>query len=136
MVEQSNADGYKFQPIGFVRSCFPDRRGTPRQGLLVAGARARIEMSKHIDKPALEGLEKFSHIWVIFVFHENTNVQKQGKCKAKVKPPRLICSKIHFHVYDKCFRLHGEKVGLFSTRTPHRPNAIGLSVLRLHQVQG
>ena len=65
---------------------------------------------------ALVGLEGFSHIWIIFVFHQNTN---KG-IKTKVHPPRM----------------EGEKIGLYATRTPHRPNPIGLSVVRLEKIEG
>ncbi|OQS03318.1 hypothetical protein THRCLA_04387, partial [Thraustotheca clavata] len=70
-----------------------------------------------------ECLEQFSHVWVLFVFHENTNlskvsVQKKTTYQAKIAPPRL----------------GGKKVGLFSTRSPHRPNSIGLTVVRLDAV--
>jgi tRNA (adenine37-N6)-methyltransferase len=84
---------------------------------------------KAIPPGSLENLEGFSHVWIIWVFHENTNdgtflkVDKTGKQQkgstftAKVTPPRL-----------------GKKVGLFSTRSPHRPNPIGLSVCSLLEV--
>ena len=57
-------------------------------------------------------------MWLIFEFHDNTN-QHGASLKAKVRPPR-----------------HDSRVGLFSTRSPHRPNAIGLSLVRLDRVQG
>jgi tRNA-Thr(GGU) m(6)t(6)A37 methyltransferase TsaA len=67
-------------------------------------------------------LDQFSHVWVTFVFDRNTNVHKASptECtfKAKVRPPLL----------------GGKKVGLFSTRTPHRPNPIGLTLCKLDRV--
>ena len=63
--------GYPMRPIAVVRSCFPDRRGTPRQGLLASGAKARIECNDLVQSTAVEALEGFSHVWVVFVFHEN-----------------------------------------------------------------
>lgn len=65
---------------------------------------------------ALEGLGGFTHLWVVFVFHQNTN---KG-FKAKVHPPRLA----------------GEKAGVFATRSPHRPNPIGLSVVKIEKIEG
>src|SRR5690606_33996093 len=56
----------------------------------------------------------FSHIWLIFVFHQNSGPFHQGK----IHPPRL----------------NGEKVGVFATRSPHRPNNIGLSLVELISV--
>lgn len=62
------------------------------------------------------GLEQFSHVWILFVFHKNGHLS----CKAKVQPPRL----------------NGAKTGVFSTRSPHRPNAIGLTLAKLERVEG
>ena len=76
-----------------------------------------------VQPEALDGLEQFSHVWLIYAFHENTNAAKQRQrhqVRAKVHPPAL----------------GGESIGLFATRTPHRPNAIGLSVVRLLEVRG
>ncbi|CAH0480264.1 unnamed protein product [Peronospora belbahrii] len=118
---QQEAIGYRFEAIACVDSCFVDRRGTPRQGGLVKNSRARITFKTNIPSASLQCLDQFSHLWVLFVFHENTNVAK-GKTKstfpAKIAPPRL----------------GGKKVGLFSTRTPHRPNSIGLSVVKIEAV--
>ncbi|CAK8683399.1 unnamed protein product [Clavelina lepadiformis] len=65
---------------------------------------------------SIEGLAEFSHLWIIFVFHLNGH----KSTKAKVKPPRL----------------NGQKTGVFSTRTPHRPNAIGLTLAKIDSVEG
>jgi tRNA (Thr-GGU) A37 N-methylase len=166
-----------------VESCFKDRRGTPRQGYIAPGAVGRLRLSPWVQpKDTLQDIEGFSYLWIIFVFHENTNMvkaqsaggtaaanavdtrsnkdanrgdmdsssaelqqaskrqkinldedgvardegehgevlesegtkskNKNGnsgdvlRVKAKVHPPRL----------------KGKRVGLFSTRTPHRPN--------------
>lgn len=64
---------------------------------------------------SLEGLEEFSHIWLIYHFHKN-----EPHTKAKISPPRL----------------EGEKVGVFCTRSPHRPNPIGISLVQLEKVEG
>ncbi|CAH0493964.1 unnamed protein product [Peronospora farinosa] len=118
---QQEAVGYQLKAVAYVQSCFADRRGTPRQGGLVKNSRARITFKTSISPASLECLEQFSHLWVLFVFHENTNLAK-GAAKstfpAKIAPPRLA----------------GKKVGLFSTRTPHRPNSVGLSVVKIEAV--
>ncbi|KAG9486603.1 hypothetical protein GDO78_006791 [Eleutherodactylus coqui] len=62
------------------------------------------------------GLQQFSHVWILFIFHKNGHLS----CKAKVQPPRL----------------DGAKTGVFSTRSPHRPNAIGLTLAKLDKVEG
>lgn len=47
--------------------------GTPRQGFFAPATRAKIEFKRNISPDALDGLERFSHVWVVFVFHQNTN---------------------------------------------------------------
>lgn len=124
--QKQEANGYTFAGIAHVQSCFVERRGTPRQGTLVPDARARIKFRTSIPPASLECLDQFTHLWVIFVFHENTNVAKASGAKkastfpAKIAPPRL----------------NGQKVGLFSTRTPHRPNSIGLTLVKIDAVYG
>jgi len=108
----SEEKGFHYHPIGHIESPFPDRRGTPRQPSLVPGARGKIRFDKKlIQNEHFKELAQFSHVWVVFVFHNNTNTEKHNQI-AKIKPPRL----------------HGAKVGCLSTRSPHRPNNIGLSV--------
>eukprot|EP00992_Anisonema_acinus_P005311 TRINITY_DN17883_c0_g1_i2.p1 TRINITY_DN17883_c0_g1~~TRINITY_DN17883_c0_g1_i2.p1 ORF type:complete len:308 (+),score=41.40 TRINITY_DN17883_c0_g1_i2:34-957(+) len=109
----------QLRPIGFLESVFKQRNGTPRQGELVPLGRAKLKLLPYCNAPAsLEGLDSFSHCWIIFVFHENTNLHKEDRVKAKIMPPRLC----------------GAKVGLFATRTPHRPCPVGLSVARVEGV--
>eukprot|EP01133_Synstelium_polycarpum_P000376 gene376-440_t len=117
-----------YPPIGFLECCFRERNGTPRQGCFVTKGRAVLRLSTKINPVhALEGLDQYSHCWLIFVFHENTNTLRAVRTdrpgsmvKAKVRPPKL----------------DGVKVGLFSTRTPHRPNAIGLSIAKIDKIEG
>ena len=130
--------GFNFFPIGHIESPFPDRRGTPRQPNLVRAATGRIKFNKKIiQHEHFKELQEFSHIWIIWVFHvrrsptmpciynlrfmvtvqENTNTGS-ADIPAKIKPPRL----------------HGAKVGCMSTRSPHRPNPIGLSVSEVRQL--
>ena len=119
--------GFDLRPIGFVKSCFPDRRGTPRQPLLCPSTRSCICFENAIPPSSLDGLAEFSHLFCIFLFHENTNMhrlfKKDGRSiktfKAKIAPPQL----------------GGRKIGVFSTRTPHRPNPIGLSVVQIERVE-
>ncbi|KAL7224592.1 hypothetical protein ACSBR1_025958 [Camellia fascicularis] len=116
---------YPMAPIAIVQSCFSTRNGTPRQPLLVPLARARLLFDPVRVPPAsLEGLEEYSHCWIIYVFHLNTNLEKlwkhpsKSKFKAKVRVPRL----------------EGGKMGLFATRSPHRPCPIGLTVAKADNV--
>lgn len=104
------------QPIGYVESCFKDRFGTPRQPGLVPMATAFIRIEAQWQpSQSLEGLVEYSHLWVIFIFHRNTN----QRFHAKVHPPRL----------------EGKSVGVFATRSPHRPNPIGLSLVKIEKIE-
>ena len=99
-------------PIGVVRSPYVDLFGTPRQAGLV-DAPATIELMP-LWRAGLEGLVGFSHVWVIWVFDRN-----KAPGRARVRPPRLDGAR---------------KVGVFATRSPYRPNPIGLSVARVEEV--
>uniref|UniRef100_A0A803JLV0 tRNA (adenine(37)-N6)-methyltransferase n=1 Tax=Xenopus tropicalis TaxID=8364 RepID=A0A803JLV0_XENTR len=106
-------------PIGYIESCFMTKNGTPRQPSVCSLSRGRLRISKSVfnnPEHSLIGIEQFSHVWILFVFHKNGRLS----CKAKVQPPRL----------------NGAKTGVFSTRSPHRPNAIGLTLVRLEKVEG
>lgn len=102
-----------FTPIAYIKSCYPDRFGIPRQAGLVASAYGEIVFkATEENKLALRGIEEFSHLWVLFVFHGQT----YGEFKPLVRPPRLGGNK---------------SVGVYATRSPNRPNAIGMSAVRL-----
>ena len=136
---ENEAKGFRFKAIGHIQSIYPDRRGTPRQPILVTAGRGRIVFDKHqIQHEHYSELSQFSHIWVVFVFHENTNITKDdrhnstvnmGKRNVNMKGVKNISAKIAPP------RLHGTKVGCLSTRSPHRPNPIGLSVCAIEDVQ-
>ena len=107
------------RPVGYIESCFPEKFATPRQGALVPDSRAllRIELEDGLDAAqALCGLELYSHAWLLWVFHLNGH----AATRAKVAPPRC----------------RGERVGVFATRSPFRPNPLGLSLVRLLGVEG
>ncbi len=102
-----------FEPIGFVRSPFVEKRSAPRQGV-AGGAEGTIELlPKSGMEHAIEDLEGFERIVVIFHFHEVTG------WRPKVQPPRST-----------------KRRGVLATRSPHRPNPIGFSVVRLVRVEG
>jgi tRNA (adenine37-N6)-methyltransferase len=106
-----------FTPIGLVRTPFPDRVSTPRQPYAAREARGTIELYPGRDfEHALADLEGWDRLWVVFCFHLNP----PGVWRPKVLPPRSS----------------GKRRGVFSTRSPHRPNPIGLSVVRLDEVRG
>ncbi|MBN3303821.1 TRMO methyltransferase, partial [Amia calva] len=106
-------------PIGYIESCFSAKNGTPRQPTICSLSRASLQIRKSVfnnPEHSLLGLDQYSHVWIIFLFHKNGHLNY----KAKVKPPRL----------------NGLKTGVFSTRSPHRPNAIGLTLARLESITG
>lgn len=103
--------------IGVIRSPFREKFGTPRQGHLAPGASATLTIADEFTpKQSLIGLEGFSHVWLLSSFHLNTN----KKFLPKVHPPRL----------------KGRTVGLFASRSPHRPSPVGLTLARLVKVEG
>jgi tRNA-Thr(GGU) m(6)t(6)A37 methyltransferase TsaA len=108
---------YLFEPIGVVRSPFTERAEAPRQAAAARDVAGRIELfAGRGFEDALEGLDGWEYAWVVFVFHRN--VEEGRGWKPKVQPPRAE-----------------GKVGVFATRSPHRPNPIGMSVVRIERVE-
>lgn len=108
---------FTFAPIGVARTPFTDRLSAPRQPPAAEGVRGSIELYAAPGiEDALSDLEGWDYIWVVFVFHLN---EERG-FRPKVLPPRSP---------DK-------RRGLFATRSPYRPNPIGLSAVRLLGVEG
>jgi tRNA (adenine37-N6)-methyltransferase len=100
-------------PVGIIHSCFKEKFGIPRQAGIVPAARAELELFPSYSNPAtVRGLEAFSHIWVIFLFHGC--VRKTWR--NTVRPPRLGGNR---------------RIGVFASRSGFRPNAIGMSAVRL-----
>lgn len=110
---------FTFQPIAFARTPYADRIDAPHQPDVVEGTEtglredAWIELEPWIPEEALQDLAGFGRLWVIFVFDRSEG------WKARVKPPRGT-----------------GKRGVFATRSPHRPNALGLSAVELVAVEG
>ncbi|MEZ4325588.1 MAG: tRNA (N6-threonylcarbamoyladenosine(37)-N6)-methyltransferase TrmO [Polyangiales bacterium] len=101
-------------PIGVARTPFGERFDAPRQPRAALGFEGRIELySGRNLEDAVSDLEEWTHIWVLFWFHRNPS------WRPKVTPPRSPT-----------------KRGVLSTRAPHRPNPLGLSVVRLERVEG
>ncbi len=103
--------------IGVLESCFKEKFGTPRQPQLVPASRAKLRIkAQFIPEQSLKGLSEFSHVWLLPYFHLNTN----KAFVSTVHPPRL----------------KGKTMGVFASRSPHRPSPIGLSLARLLSVSG
>ncbi|HEX9253215.1 MAG TPA: tRNA (N6-threonylcarbamoyladenosine(37)-N6)-methyltransferase TrmO [Ignavibacteriaceae bacterium] len=102
-------------PIGNVKSHLKHRYETPRQGVLAKQSKAIIYLNpKNNFEQAVKDLDGFERIWIIYQFHLNKN------WKPLVTPPR--------HTRNK--------VGVFATRAPYRPNQIGLSCVKLDKIEG
>jgi len=146
--------GYPLLPIGRIESAFRGRWGTPRQGLLAPDARAAVVLSAALGPDCVAGLSEYSHVFVLFLFHDNTGPgSKSGGRKLKLPAQsqlpaaeveegpaggelddRAVAHLLQARPYHACIEapaLGGGKTGVFSTRSPHRPNVIGLSTCRL-----
>ena len=105
------------RPIGIVRSPFPDKFGVPRRSGLIKNLKAIIELTPEFSLPGIEkGLSGFSHLWVIFQFHKYA-IKKSWS--PTVRPPRLGGNK---------------KMGVFASRSPQRPNFIGMSAVKIEEI--
>lgn len=129
-IQLNTSEGFFVQPIATIESCYRQCVGTPRQGMLVPASRARAVLVSSMSPEALDGLEQFSHVWLTFKFHMNTNILKNAKAFdgvvndtrkytfiAKITPPMLK-----------------KKVGVLATRSPHRPNPIGVTLAKIEAV--
>lgn len=110
------SDSINFQFIGRVKSPFITKFGIPRQPGLTKNIHYTLQL-QHTQENALaiRGLQEFSHLWVIFVFHS----LKRDTWKPLVAPPRFKDSR---------------KIGVLATRSPYRPNPIGQSVVKLKTI--
>lgn len=105
-----------FHRIAHIRTDFPEKFGIPRQSNLAA-VKGRIIFEKmYRSAEAVRGIERYSHLWLLWEFSESV----RDKWSPTVRPPRLGGN---------------ERVGVFATRSPFRPNPIGLSCVRLDSVE-
>ena len=103
--------------IAHIHTPFPTKFGIPRQSGLVEELRARVVFEPEYRNPdALRGLEDFSHIWLIWQFSQAV---REG-WSPTVRPPRLGGN---------------TRVGVFATRSPFRPNPLGLSCVKLERIE-
>lgn len=104
------------KPIAYVYSDFSDKFGVPRQSGLAQTESVLIFEPEYRVAEAIRGLEEYSHIWLLWGFSEI----HRGEWKPTVRPPRLGGNK---------------RVGVFATRSPFRPNSIGLSCVQLERIE-
>ncbi len=109
----------EIEVLGTMRTCFPEKFGIPRQSGLAPLARGILRFGSlqpaAVWRDAMRGLEGFSHLWVTFLFHKAVH----DGWKALVRPPRLGGV---------------EKRGVWATRSPHRPNFLGQSLLEIASI--
>lgn len=110
-------ESYILKPLGWLRADFKQKFGTPRQGSLAKNSRACVELAPEWrGRGILSGLEGFSHVWIVSYLHMSNTKRQRGK----VHPPRL----------------RGAKIGVLGSRSPHRPNNIGLTLSRVISCSG
>ena len=116
------SEAYTILPIAHIRTDFPDKFGIPRQSGLVPELTARIVFEPDYRDPhALVGLEGYSHLWLIWQFSTVAAEYAAGKrWRPTVRPPRLGGN---------------ARRGVFATRSPYRPNALGLSCVELAGIE-
>ena len=108
---------YPLEPIATIHSPFREKFATPRQPGLVSSVTATIEFYPDFATPeAVRGLEGFSHLWLIFLFHHTW----QKGWKPTVRPPRLGGN---------------QRIGVYASRSPFRPNPVGLSAVKLLSIK-
>ncbi len=104
-------------PIAKIQNDFPSKFGIPRQSGRIPELTGKIIFEKEFRyEDAFRGLEQFSHLWLIWEFSEN----KKDDWSATVRPPRLGGNK---------------RIGVFATRSPFRPNSLGLSCVKLEAIE-
>lgn len=107
----------EIRPIAYIRTEFPEKFGVPRQSGLAKSLRGRIVFEQQYRNPdALRGLEGFSHIWLIWEFSAN---RTKREWQPTVRPPRLGGN---------------THLGVFATRSPFRPNPLGLSCVEIDRI--
>lgn len=105
-------------PIAFIHTEFPEKFGIPRQSGLATSLRGKIVFTpEYRNADALRGLQDFSHLWLIWGFSANA---ARGQWQPTVRPPRLGGN---------------ERMGVFATRSPFRPNPLGLSCVEIDSIE-
>lgn len=105
-------------PIAFIHTEFPEKFGIPRQSGLATSLRGKVVFTpEYRNADAFRGLQDFSHLWLIWEFSANA---ARGQWQPTVRPPRLGGN---------------ERMGVFATRSPFRPNPLGLSCVEIDSIE-
>ncbi|WP_145542489.1 tRNA (N6-threonylcarbamoyladenosine(37)-N6)-methyltransferase TrmO [Yersinia mollaretii] len=108
---------FSFNQIGVIRSPYKEKFAVPRQPGLIEDGGGELQLLAPYNQPeAVRGLSDFSHLWVVFVFHQTMD----GGWRPTVRPPRLGGN---------------ARIGVFATRSTFRPNPIGMSLIELKGVR-
>ena len=111
----NNDDKILIEPVGYIKNAYKEKFGVPRQSGLAPSVKSIIEFCEGFkDENMLRDMEQYSHLWLIWGFSQNN-----GQWSPTVRPPRLGGNK---------------RVGVFATRSPFRPNSLGLSCVKLEGV--
>ena len=114
-----DAEAILMRPVAHIRSDFPTKFGIPKQSGLSKALEARVVFCpEYRSADAVRGLEAFSHVWLLWQF--SAAVREGEKFSPTVRPPRLGGN---------------ERVGVFASRSPFRPNHIGLSCVELTRIE-
>lgn len=107
---------YSITPVAIIKNGYNEKFGVPRQSGLVPRIESEIIFLKEFrDENLIRDIEQYSHLWLIWGFTENN-----GEWSPTVRPPKLGGNK---------------RVGVFATRSPYRPNSLGLSVVKLEEIK-
>lgn len=108
-------DEITIKPVAYIKNAYKEKFGVPRQSGLVPSVKSEIEFCEGFtDENIIRGIEQYSHLWLVWGFSKNN-----GQWSPTVRPPRLGGNK---------------RVGVFATRSPFRPNGLGLSVVKLEGI--
>ena len=116
-------DIHEIRQVAVMRSAFKQKYGIPRQPRLVQGLKSEVVFGDEFNNPdAVRGLEEFSHIWLIWGFSDTKidMTEEHPAWKPTVRPPRLGGN---------------VRMGVFATRSPYRPNSLGMSAVKLLEIR-
>ena len=107
---------FKITPVATIKNGYKEKFGVPRQSGLAPSVESEIVFEKNFsDENMIRGIEAFSHLWLVWGFSEN-----KGEWTSTVRPPKLGGNR---------------RTGVFATRSPYRPNSLGLTVVKLNEVK-
>ncbi len=108
-------DEITIKPVAYIKNAYKEKFGVPRQSGLAPSVKSVVEFCEGFtDENIIRGIEQYSHLWLVWGFSQN-----KGQWSPTVRPPKLGGNK---------------RVGVFATRSPFRPNGLGLSVVKLEKI--